>query len=114
MLVVKASPHATHDTMPVLVSQSIVQPTVLSPLQNGQLNCVSSFAAAFLGGGLALLFRLPMAGWQVAAALVRDLGCPQQPVNQPTGCRLRGAGREKDSSDQILLTGWWARGLVMS
>jgi hypothetical protein len=33
----------------VLVSQSMVQPTVLSPLQKGQLNWVSSFAAACNG-----------------------------------------------------------------
>jgi hypothetical protein len=59
----------------------------------------------FLGGGLALLFRLPMAGWLAgAAALVRDLCCPQQLVNQPMGCLL-GVLKQKDSSDQILLTG---------
>ena len=57
------SRHTTQLTVPSCCSQSIVQVTVLVALQQGQLNAVSSFGAAALGGGLAELLRLPMGVW---------------------------------------------------
>ena len=60
ILVLHAALHCVHRTAPTFFSRSISQPTLLSALQKGQAKVVSSLGRCFLGGALALLFRLPI------------------------------------------------------